>query len=165
MKTNVNRMVKLGMLAALSLLLIFTIRFPLLPAAPFMEYEPGDVPILIGTFIFGPGAGLAITAAVSAIQAFTVSAGSGWIGGIMHMIATGTMVVVVGLLHRRNNSLPGTIFALVMGSLAMVMVMIPLNLFFTTLFLNVPRETVLAMLLPVVIPFNIIKAGINSTLT
>ena len=52
-----------------------------------------------------------------------------------------------------------------MGSLAMVMVMIPLNLFFTTLFLNVPRESVLAMLLPVVIHFNIIKAGINSTLT
>ena len=43
--------------------------------------------------------------------------------------------------------------------------MIPLNLIFTVRFLGVPREAVMAMLLPTIIPFNLIKAGINSVVT
>lgn len=165
MRTDVNRMVKLAVLSALSVVLMLLIRFPIIPAAPFLEYEPGDVPALIGAFIFGPGAGLVITAVVSLIQAFTVSAGAGWVGAFMHMVATGVMVLVAGIIYKRVHNIKGAIIALIAGSLCMTLVMIPLNLFVTPRFLNVPVEAVKGMLLPAIIPFNIIKSFGNSFIT
>lgn len=47
----------------------------------------------------------------------------------------------------------------------MILVMIPLNLFFTTKFMNVPIEVVKAMIVPIIIPFNLLKTSINSILT
>ncbi len=87
MRNEVNKISRLAVLSALSILLMFLIRFPLIPAAPFLEYEPGDVPALIAAFLFGPGAGVIVTLVVSLVQALTVSAGSGWIGAIMHFVA------------------------------------------------------------------------------
>lgn len=165
MRSNVNKMMKLAMLAAIGLMLMLLIRFPIIPAAPFLEYEPGDVPALIGSFLFGPVAGLIITAIISLLQAITVSIGSGWIGAIMHLISTGTMVILAGLIYRKVHTLKGAIIALAVGSLSMTLVMIPLNLLFTTLFLGVPIETVKAMLLPIIIPFNLFKAIANSAIT
>ena len=165
MNQDLNKIVKLALLSALSILLMLTIRFPIIPSAPFLEYEPGDVPALIGAFLYGPGAGLLITAAVSLFQATTVSAGSGWIGAVMHMVATGTMVLVAGLIYRKVHTLKGAILALVAGTLGMTLIMIPLNLYFTTKFLGVPVEAVKAMIVPVIIPFNVIKATANSALT
>lgn len=165
MRNDTNKMVKLAVLSAVSLLLMFAIRFPIIPAAPFLEYEPGDLPILIATFLYGPVAGLTITVVVSVIQAFTVSAGSGWIGAVMHIISTGTMVIIAGNIYRRMHTFKGAILALVVGTAAMVLVMIPLNLFFTTLFLGVPVEVVKSMIVPVIIPFNLFKGIANSVLT
>src|SRR5690554_4793315 len=165
MKYDVNKLVRLALLSALSILLMMVIRFPIIPSAPFLEYEPGDVPALIGAFLYGPGAGLLITAVVSLVQATTVSAGSGWIGAIMHMVATGTMVLVAGFIYKRIHSFKGAVVALLAGSVGMTLVMIPLNLFFTTRFLGVPVEAVKAMIVPVIIPFNLIKAVGNSALT
>lgn len=165
MKYDVNKLVKLALLSALSILLMMVIRFPIVPSAPFLEYEPGDVPALIGAFLYGPGAGLLITAVVSLVQAVTVSAGSGWIGAIMHMVATGTMVLISGLIYKRIHTFKGAVIALAAGSIGMTLMMIPLNLFFTTKFLGVPVEAVKAMLVPAIIPFNLIKAVGNSALT
>jgi riboflavin transporter FmnP len=165
MKLDVNKVVRLAMLSALGVMLMLVVRFPIIPAATFLEYEPGDVPALIGAFVYGPVAGLIITLIISIIQALTVSAGSGWIGAIMHMVATGMMVLIAGFVYRKVHTFKGAFVALTLGSLAMIIVMIPLNLFFTTKFLNVPYEVVKAMIVPVIIPFNLIKAVINSTLT
>ncbi|HHY41525.1 MAG TPA: ECF transporter S component [Thermoanaerobacterales bacterium] len=165
MKYEVKMTARLTMLSALAVLLMFLIRFPLIPAAPFLEYDPGDIPALIAAFLFGPGAGVVVTLIVSLIQAMTVSAGSGWIGALMHFAATGCMVTVAGIIYKRVHTFKGAIIAMIAGSIAMTLVMIPLNLIFTTKFMNVPIETVKAMLIPVIIPFNLLKASINSVLT
>ncbi|NLJ33093.1 MAG: ECF transporter S component [Firmicutes bacterium] len=165
MKDGTKKLSRLAVLSALSIILMFMVRFPLIPAAPFLEYEPGDVPALIAAFLFGPGAGLLVTLAVSLVQALTVSAGSGWIGAIMHFVATGTMVVVAGSIYQRFHNFGGALMALIVSSLCMTTVMIPLNLFFTTKFMNVPVEAVRAMIFPIIVPFNLLKATLNSCLT
>ena len=69
MLTNKTRtLTGMGMLTALSLVLIMLINFPILPAVPFMKYDPADVPILIGTFLFGTSGGLILTVLVSVLQ-------------------------------------------------------------------------------------------------
>lgn len=97
-KQNVRKLTALGMLGAISLILVATVHFPIIPAAPFLEYDPADVPILIGTFAFGPVAGFLLTVVVSIIQGMTVSAASGGpIGIIMHIFATGSCVLIITL--------------------------------------------------------------------
>lgn len=83
-KQNVRKLTALGMLGAISLILVATVHFPIIPAAPFLEYDPADVPILIGTFAFGPVAGFLLTVVVSIIQGMTVSAASGGPIGIIY---------------------------------------------------------------------------------
>lgn len=156
----------LGMLAALALVLVSLIHFPIVPAAPFLEYDPADIPIFVGTFLFGPAAGFALTVIVSVIQGLTVSAASGGIIGIfMHIFATGTYVLIAGILYNKNCTRKGAFAAMAAGSLAMTAVMCLWNLIFTPLFLGQNMGDVAAMLIPAIIPFNLLKAGINSFVT
>ena len=89
------------------------------------EYDPADIPIFIGTFLFGPLSGLCLTLVVSVIQGLTVSAASGPIGILMHFCATGSFVLVAGNLYKRSHTRKGAVTALVCGigawTLAMVL--------------------------------------------
>ena len=66
----------MGMMAAISIILVYLIHFPIFPAASFLEYDPADIPIFICTFLYGPLSGFILTVIVSFIQGFTVSAHS-----------------------------------------------------------------------------------------
>jgi len=162
---NTRTLVFLALLAALSIVLVTLIHLPILPTASFLEYDPADIPILIGTFLFGPWAGLLLTVVVSVIQGLTVSAASGWIGIMMHIFATGIMVLAAGLIYQHGKSLRRAIIALIAGGLAMTASMLVWNIIFTPIFMGTPREVVISMLLPVFLPFNLIKAGINCVVT
>ena len=163
--TRTNTLAKLGILAAISVVLVAIVHFPLIPAASFLEYDPADVPILLGTFALGPAAGLLLTVVASVIQGVTVSAASSWYGILMHVIATGTYVLVAGNIYKAHKTKKQAILALVCGTLAMTAVMIPANLFITPIFMGAPRAAVAAMLPTAIIPFNLLKAGINSVIT
>lgn len=163
---NIKVLITLSLLTALSIVLMLFVRFPIFPSAPYLEYEPMDVPILIAGFAFGPAAGLIVTAVSSLIQGLTVSAAvGGWVGILMHFIATGTLVTVSSLIYRKKQTVWGAAIALAFGTLAMAAVMIPANLIITPAFYGTPVDVVKSLLLPVIIPFNLIKAGINSAVT
>ena len=158
-----TKLTKMAMLAAISIVLVMLIRIPY-PAAPFLVYDPADIPIFIGTFAFGPLAGLVLTAIVSFIQAFVLG-GDGLIGFFMHFVATGAFVLVAGLIYKRNKSRKSAVIALICGTIIMTGSMLLWNLLLTPLFLGVPREAVVAMLATVILPYNLLKAGINSIIT
>ncbi len=158
------RLAKMGMLVAISVVLVYFIHFPLIPAVPFLEYDPADISILIGTFAFGPLAGLALTVVTAVIQGTTVSAHSGLYGIIMHIIATGTFVIVAGLIYDRGKSRKTAVIALASGTVAMVVIMFFANLIITPLFMGAPRSVVL-QLMPLILAFNFFKALINSIIT
>lgn len=154
-----------AMLSALAILLMLLIRIPLIPAAPYLVYDPADVPILVGTLAFGTLPGLLITFVVSFLQSFVFSnSGSGFYGFLMHMIATGLMVVVVGTITRRHRNTSYTIVALIFGIIAMTLGMVFMNLLITPIYTGTSVDAVKALLIPAIIPFNLIKAGLNSLL-
>lgn len=167
MKASVRtrKLTTMAMLTGLSVILVAVIHFPLFPTAPFLEYDPADIPIFIGTFLLGPAAGLALTFAVSVIQGMTVSAQSGVIGMLMHFLATGSFVLLAGTIYRRWRTRKGALVALACGVVSMTAVMALCNLIFTPLFMGAPIEAVVSMLLPVIIPFNLLKAGMNAAIT
>ena len=162
---NLKAIAKLGILCAISIVLVYFIHFPIFPAVGFLEYDPADISILIGTFTFGPIAGLLLTVVVSFIQGFTVSASSSIYGVIMHIIATGTLSLVSGLIYNKKKTKKRAAIALGLGTLAMVFVMFFANLVITPLFMGGVTVDVVLGLMPFILGFNAIKAGINSILT
>ena len=164
-RTYIDRMVKLGMLTALSIILVYAIHFPIFPAASYLEYDMADVPILIGTFLYGPWWGLALTAVVSLLQWLLVSPQSLWVGAVMHFFATGSYVVAAGLIYSAHRTRTAAIFGMALGAVLQTLMMIPMNLIFTVHFFGVPKETVIALLPTAIIPFNAIKTVANSIIT
>ena len=151
------------MLAAISLVLLLLIRIPF-PPAPFLVYDPADIPIFIGAFAFGPLTGIILTLIVSFIQAFILG-GDGIIGFFMHVVSTGAFVLVAGHIYKHRKTRKSAVIALICGTIVMTASMLLWNLLITPVFLGVPRETVIAMLATVILPFNLLKAGINSIVT
>ena len=162
---NVRKLAVMAMLVAVSVVLVYLVHFPIIPAVAFLEYDPADIPILIGAFAYGPAAGILLTIVASVIQGLTVSAHSGLYGILMHCIATSVLVLVSSGIYRLRHSKKGAALALLCGTLAMGLVMMPANHFITPMFMTVPVDVVDALLLPAVLPFNLIKAGVNSILT
>ena len=148
-QVKTTKLAKMAMLVAVSIVLVALIHFPIFPAVAFLEYDPADIPILIGTFAFGPVAGVLLTVVTSVLQGVTVSAASGAYGIIMHVIATATLVLVAGTIYR---------------TLAMGLMMIAANMIVTPFFMGVTREVVWS-LMPFIFLFNLLKAGINSVVT
>ena len=67
------KLAKMGMLVAISIVLVAIIHFPIFPAVAFLEYDPADIPILIGTFAFGPVAGLLLTIVINGLFIYLVA--------------------------------------------------------------------------------------------
>ena len=57
------------------------------------------------------------------------------------------------------------VFGLAAGTLALTAVMLLWNYLITPIYLGYPRETVAAMLIPVFLPFNLTKGGLNMAVT
>ena len=157
------KLTKLAMMTAVSIVLLLLVRIPW-PAAPFLEYDPADLPIYITAFAFGPIEGLLVTLIVCLIQAFALG-GSGIYGFIMHFIATGIVAVVIGTIYKRNKTKKTAIRALILGVIITTVVMCIMNIIVTPVFMGAPRSAVIAMIPTVIIPFNLVKAGVNSLLT
>ena len=159
---NTRKLTTMGLLAAISIILVWLVHFPIFPATAFLEYDPADIPIIFATFLYGPLSGFLLTVITSVIQGVTVSAGSGFYGIIMHVLATGCYVIVAGLIYRKWGTLKGMIAALTAGILCATAVMGVANIFITPLFMGVPTSAVMDLLLPFIIPFNLIKISVNS---
>lgn len=159
-----SRLAKMAMLVAVSIVLVALIHLPIFPAVPFLEYDPADIPILIGTFAFGPGAGILLTLVTAILQGVTVSAQSGVYGIIMHILATSALTLTAGLIYKNHKTKKSAIIALICGTLAMVLVMIPANMFITTKFMGLTLEALMPFM-PWIVAFNFVKAGINSVVT
>jgi len=152
---------KMALMIAIATICTF-IHFPILPTAPFLEFEVSDIPILISGFVFGPLPGLVIGVISILLRALILSPPSGPYGLLMHIIAVGVFVLVAAAIYRKFKTRKGGLLALIIGGLAMTAVMIPANLIITPLFLGMPVEVIQAMILPAILPFNLMKMALNT---
>lgn len=162
-KLNTRAFVVLGMLSAIAFVakLISSI-FPMVSG--FLSFDLKDVIIVIGGFMMGPVASVLITVVVSFVEMVTISS-TGPIGFVMNVLASSAFACTASIIYHRNRKMKGAVLGLVAGVLVMTAVMILWNWLITPLYMGVPREVVEGMLLPVFLPFNLIKGGINATLS
>lgn len=161
-----KRMVRLAMLCALAVVLMYFVRFPLLATAKYLEFTPADIPILIASFLYGPWYGVAVVFVVSIIQGLTVSADAGIIGMLMNFITSSTLCVMAGLIYKHRRTLKSAIIGLISGAVAMILIALPLNVLLTPIYAPyLSMRDVAALLVPVIIPFNAIRVSINCVAT
>ena len=161
-KTNVKKLVLLSMLSALAYVVVLV--FPRIEVAGFLRYEPKDVIVVTGGFLLGPGAAVISSVLVALLEMFTIS-DTGPIGCLMNALSTCSFALTASIIYKKKHTLWGAGLGLTAGSIAMVAVMLLWNWAITPLYMKVPRPVVEAMLLPVFLPFNAVKAGLNSGLT
>lgn len=163
--TKTRKLTTMAMLIALAVGLAFAVHFPIMPAVPFLEYDPATIPMLIGTFAFGPLAGLIITIITAVIQGLTVSASSGWYGIIMHIIGTGSFVIVAGLIYKARKTRKRAAIGMGIATLTSVLIMIGANMVITPIFTGMPTSAVWKLMFVGIVPFNLIKFLANGIVT
>ena len=159
-RESLRKLVLMAMLAAIAYLLMVAIR---IPVVLFLKYEPKDVVITIGGFLLGPMASLVISGVVSLIEMVSVSE-TGIIGCLMNFLSTCCFACTAALVYKKKRTITGAIFGLLTGSVLTIGVMLLWNWLITPLYMGGTREAVAAMLLPVFLPFNALKVGLNSAL-
>lgn len=167
-RSKTQKMVGVAMLAAIGYLLMF-LAFPVIPLFPYMKVDFSDIPILIGTYIFGPGAGI-MTAFLRSVIHFITTGGdiANLIGDATSFVASTAYVMTVYFITKKNRSKFSLIIGLLAGIVSLTVVMSLMNYFVTLpLYLKVMNFDIgMAYgkyIVSVVVPFNLIKGAIVST--
>ena len=161
-KVNTKKLVLLAMLAAIAFMLVALIR---IPVVLFLSYEPKDVVITIGGFLMVPMASFVISLVVALVEMVTIST-TGPIGCLMNLLSSACFACTAAFVYKKKHSLGGAVLGLVLGSVTMIVTMLLWNWLITPLYMTgTSRSDIAAMLMPVFLPFNALKAGFNSALT
>ena len=157
---NLRKMILIALFAAIAYMIVALVR---IPVVLFLSYEPKDVIITIGGFLLGPVAAFVASLIVSLVEMVTISQ-TGPIGCLMNLISTCSFACTAALIYKKKHSINGAVMGLLIGSVAMIGAMLLWNWLITPLYMGTPRSAVEAMLLPVFLPFNALKAGLNTAL-
>jgi riboflavin transporter FmnP len=82
----------------------------------------------------------------------------------MDILSTCSFACVAALLYKRRHTLAGAVSGLALGSVLMVIAMLLWNWLVSPLYMGVERAVIESMLLPIFLPFNLLKTGLNSAL-
>lgn len=151
----------MGMLGAVAYVAMALIHVKLIPAAPFLTYDPKDAIIAIGGFLLGPVYAFVLSVIVAFLEMITISE-SGIIGMVMQVIATAAFVIPAAFFYKKHRTKKAAATGLAIGCISMTVIMVLWNYILTPIYMGAARADVAAMLVPIIIPFNLIKAVLNS---
>ena len=159
-----ERTKKLAILAVLSAIAYVLMVFIRIPVVLFLSYEPKDVIIAIGGFLFGPLAAAAMSVVVALVEMVTVST-TAYYGAIMNALSSCTFACTAAIIYKKWHKLPGAAIGLLGGIVITVPVMLLWNYLIVPLYAGWPREDVARMLVPYFLPFNLLKYGLSAAIT
>ncbi|MGN1267144.1 MAG: ECF transporter S component [Dorea sp.] len=122
-KTNskIRTIAQISMLGAISvILMLFEIPLPFAPS--FYEIDLSEVPVMIGCFVMGPIAGMAIEfikILLNLVINGTVTAG---VGEFANFLIGCAMIVPAGIIYRKMHTRKGAIIGMLMGTVFMTVI-------------------------------------------
>ena len=141
MKYNTKKLTTISMLAAISYVVML---FGRIPMVLFLKYDPKDVIITIGGFIYGPMVSAIISVCVSFVEMFTAS-DTGIYGLIMNIISTCSFACVASIIYKKKRTISGALVGLIFATIFMSLIMLLWNYYITPLYLNQPRESAIIL--------------------
>lgn len=152
---------KLVLMALMCALAYISTVFIRVPVVSFLTYDPKDVIIVISGFIFSPLHSILVSVIVSLVEMVTVS-DSGPIGLLMNVFASCIFSLIATVFYKKDSNNKSIILGLSLASISMTGFMLIWNYLITPFYLGVPRSAVIDMLVPIILPFNLIKSILNS---
>ena len=163
-KFDTRSIVLIGLFCAVSYVVMLLSKLIPVNVAGFLTFDLKDVIIAICGLISGPLPALLVSVIVSFFEMITISS-TGPIGLLMNILSTCAFVLPVTLIYRKKHVFSRAILGAVCGVLCMSAVMVLWNWLITPLYMGIDRSVVVSMLIPVFLPFNLLKGGINAALT
>lgn len=181
--SNPKNLVLIAMFSALAVVLhIFDFAIPFI-APDFYKIDLSEIPVLIGSFIMGPVAGVIIEAVKIILKLLIKGTSTAYVGDLANFIIGCCLVVPASLIYKFNKSKKGAFIGMAVGTIAMAAagaiinyaILIP---FYVKAF-GMPLDAIIgagakinplvsskwSFVLVCVVPFNIVKAVIDSLIT
>ena len=182
-KTKVNKLVIMAMLSAIAVVLMY-FEFPLTFIAPsFYEMDLSEVPIMIGSFMLGPCAGVIMEAVKILLKLCIKGTSTAFVGDFANFILGCALVLPASIIYHYKKTKKRAAIGLVVGGLVLVFAGIFMNAFYLlpkySELYGMPVETFIAMgqkinaginnimtfVVLAVAPFNLLKSVLVGTLT
>lgn len=158
---NTRQLVTMALMCAIASLFSF-VQIPLIPGVSFLTYDPSLMPAMVCGFAFGPGAGIAVGSTAAVIHGLILGE---WVGSLMNIFATAFFVLPAALLYRRMRTLKGAIAGLVISVITATAGAILVNLTIGVWFYYGSADVIIPLILPALLPFNLVKTILNALLT
>ena len=138
MNSKTKRVTTIGMLCAITYVTMVVGRIPIIL---FLKYDPSDVIVTLGGFIWGPMTSCIVSVIVATLEMITVS-DTGILGCIMNIVQTLSFACTASVIYKKKHTLSGAVIGLASGWLITVVVMLLWNYLVTPLYMGYPREAV-----------------------
>lgn len=182
-RSKLRTTVQIAMLAAVATILMF-FEFPIpFVAPPFIKMDFSEIPVLIGTFAMGPGAGVLIELLKNVLHVALFGTTTAGVGDISNFLIGCAFVVPAGLFYKKRKTrrtalagmAAGTALMAAMGCLSNAFIMFPVY----SALMGIPMEDFIAMgtainpaisnmmtfVIFCMVPFNFMKGVIISLIT
>lgn len=153
-----------ALFSVLAYLIMFAFRTPLVPVISFVKYDAKDAVLALEAVILGP-VPAALSSLVVAIIEFVTVGQTGPLGMLMNIVASLTFILPVGIIYKCHRKISGFIAGLICSALILTASMLLWNYLISPYYMGVSREAISKLLIPGFLPFNLIKAAINSVIT
>ncbi|MFU0513823.1 ECF transporter S component [Gardnerella greenwoodii] len=155
-----EKIAKYALFVALSMAVSF-IEFPLIPDLSYLKYDPSGIVCLVAGFAYGPAA-----AAIVSILGFAPHLFTDPLGTVMAVLVSLGASVTAAIVYKKMHTRKGAIIALLVGSVVAIALAIAGNLVITPLYSpKITVATVASLIIPALLPFNIIKLALHVVVT
>ena len=182
-KTKINKLVIMAMFSAVAAVLMY-VEFPITFIAPaFYEMDLSEVPVMIGSFMLGPCAGVIMEAVKVLLKLVLKGTSTAFVGDFANFILGCALVVPASVLYHTKKTKKRAIIGLVTGGIVLIVSGVFLNALYLlpkySQLYGMPVETFIKMgaainpaisniftfVILAVAPFNLIKATVVGVIT
>lgn len=125
-RSNTKVIAKVGVLGAVATVLML-LDFPLWFAPNFYKLDFSEVPVLLGAFALGPGAGAMIELVKILLNFVLNGTDTGGIGEFANLLIGLSFIVPAGFIYKKNKSYKSAIVGLGIGTITLALVGALLN--------------------------------------
>lgn len=182
-ETKINKLVIMAMFSAVAAVLMY-VEFPITFIAPaFYEMDLSEVPVMIGSFMLGPCAGVIMEAVKVLLKLVLKGTSTAFVGDFANFILGCALVVPASVLYHTKKTKKRAVIGLVTGGIVLIVSGVFLNALYLlpkySQLYGMPVETFINMgaainpaisniftfVILAVAPFNLIKATVVGVIT
>ncbi len=158
---STKQLVTMALMCAIAILLSF-VEFPIMPAASFLKLDVALVPSAVVGFAYGAGPGVLVGIVCAVVHAAITG---NWVGCLMNVIVACAFIIPASAIYKRNRTFKGAVIGLVVSTICLIIAAIVANLVIDPIFYGYPFDAVVGLIVPAILPFNVIKGVVVSLLT